>query len=209
MTDSLVDLPTATDVRDVVSRAAQALRTAGDRDWHLRAGDLSWSCWETVEHVADDLFSYAGQLAAEQPPSDRYVPWGYRRSRPDAPALTVHVDHAEGNAALVQVLEAAGGLLAAVVQVSPPQRRGFHPYGIADASGFAAMGITEVLVHLYDVAATLDLRWSPDPGVCARALRRIFADTPAGDDPWATLLWATGRVGLPGRPRRTEWRWHA
>ncbi|BCJ40570.1 hypothetical protein GCM10010168_80960 [Actinoplanes ianthinogenes] len=197
------------DVRGVVAAATEALRTAAGQDWQAPAGDLSWSCWETVEHVADDLFAYAGQLAADQPPADRYVPWGYRRARPDAPALTVYVQHADGNAGLLQVLEAAGGLLAAVVRAAPPERRGFHPFGLADASGFAAMGIVEVLVHLWDLAGTLEFAWSPDPDVCARVLRRLFPDAPAGQEPWPTLLWCTGRVALPGRARQTQWRWQA
>ncbi|SNR83754.1 hypothetical protein SAMN06264365_10696 [Actinoplanes regularis] len=193
----------------MTKQAVAALSTVQDEDWRVPAGDLSWSCWETVEHVADDLFSYAGQLAAEQPPADGYVPWGYRRARPDAPALTIFVDPESGTAGLLRVLEASGGLLAASVQVSPPQRRGFHPYGVSDAAGFAAMGIVEILIHLYDVAQTLKFPWSPEAGLCTRVLNRIFPDVPAGDDPWPALLWATGRVELPGRPRRTEWRWYA
>ncbi|BCY12643.1 maleylpyruvate isomerase N-terminal domain-containing protein [Actinoplanes sp. L3-i22] len=206
MGDSLVD---SGDVRDVVASAVAALRTVADQDWQVPAGDLEWSCWETVEHVADDLFAYAGQLAAEEPPTDRYVPWGYRRSRPVAPALTVYADPEQGTAGLLRVLDASGGLLAAIVQVSPPERRGYHPSGVADGAGFAAMGIVEVLVHLHDVAQTLKFAWSPDPDVVARVLRRLFPDMPAGHDPWPTLLWATGRAELPGHPRRTEWRWYA
>ncbi|GAA2708658.1 DinB family protein [Actinoplanes palleronii] len=209
MTDSLTVAPTAEDVRAVVARAAEALRSVADQDWQVPAGDLTWSCWETVEHVADDLFAYAGQLAADRPPTDRYVPFGYRRSRPDAPALTVHVDRSEGPAGLLQVLESSGGLLAAVVQLSPAQRRGFHPFGVADAGGFAAMGIVEVLVHLHDLAGTLRFPWSPDPDVCRRVLHRIFPDAPAGHEPWPTLLWATGRAALPDHPRQSEWRWQA
>jgi hypothetical protein len=29
-----------------------------------------------------------------------------------------------------------------------------------------------------------------------------------GPDPWATLLWANGRMDLPGGPRQASWRWH-
>jgi hypothetical protein len=27
-------------------------------------------------------------------------------------------------------------------------------------------------------------------------------------DPWTALLWATGRVELPGHPQIEEWSWH-
>lgn len=206
MADSLVD---SGHVRSVVAQAVTALRQVADQDWQVPAGGLDWSCWETVEHVADDLFSYAGQLAAEQPPTDHYVPWGYKHTRDGAPALTVYVKPEHGTDGLLQVLDAAGGLLAASVQVSPPERRGFHPYGISDASGFAAMGIVEVLVHLHDTARTLKFDWSPEPDVCTRVLARLFPDAPGGQDPWETLLWATGRGELPGHPRQTSWRWYA
>ncbi|WP_436529816.1 DinB family protein [Actinoplanes sp. HUAS TT8] len=206
MADSLVD---SGDVHSVVEQAVAALRSVGEQDWQVPAGGLDWSCWETVEHVADDLFAYAGQLAADRPPTDEYVPWGYRRSRPGAPALTVHVDPEHGTAGLLRALEAAGGLLAAVVRVSPADRRGYHPFGVSDASGFAAMGIVEVVAHLHDVAGTLKFPWSPDPDVCARVLGRLFPDAPAGHEPWPTLLWATGRAELPGHPRQEKWRWYA
>ncbi|GID62909.1 hypothetical protein Acy02nite_07900 [Actinoplanes cyaneus] len=195
------------DVRTVVTQAVVALREVAGQDWQAPAGDLDWSCWETVEHVADDLFAYAGQLAAEEPPTDRYVPFGYRRSRPAAPALTVYVDPEHGVDGLLQVLDAAGGLLAAVVRSSPASRRAFHPYGISDASGFAAMGVVEVLVHLHDLARTMTFRWTPEADVCARVLRRLFPDAPSGFEPWPALLWATGRTELPGHPRQTSWRW--
>jgi hypothetical protein len=31
---------------------------------------------------------------------------------------------------------------------------------------------------------------------------------PVVDDPWSTLLQATGRLETPGHPRRTGWRWY-
>jgi hypothetical protein len=41
------------------------------------------------------------------------------------------------------------------------------------------------------------------------ALVRVPTRAPVrGPDPWATLLWANGRVDLPGRPRQMSWRWH-
>jgi hypothetical protein len=33
---------------------------------------------------------------------------------------------------------------------------------------------------------------------------RLFPDAPDGD-PAAALLWCTGRIALPDRPRRTGW----
>jgi hypothetical protein len=42
--------------------------------------------------------------------------------------------------------------------------------------------------------------WSVSAGVLAR----LFPDAPGGD-PVAVLLWCTGRIALPDRPRRTRW----
>jgi hypothetical protein len=195
------------DVRLAVALAAATLRAAVAQDWHVRAADLTWSCWETVEHVADDLFTYAAQLSSANTPPTSHVPIGWRRSRPEGPALTLYAEDGATQEGLVQVLEASGELLAAVVTVASTQRRAFHPYGISDPAGFAAMGVVETLVHLHDVARALDVPWAPPEDLCDRALRRLFRDAPATTGRWPTLLWATGRAGLPDRPRRGEWRW--
>ncbi|MEU4619816.1 maleylpyruvate isomerase N-terminal domain-containing protein [Actinoplanes sp. NPDC023801] len=201
----------ASDVRTAVSLAAGTLRAAAGQDWRVPAGDLTWSCRETVEHIADDLFAYAGQLAVEGTPSSSSVPFGWRRNRPEGPALTIYVEETTDNEGLLQVLESSGGLLAAVVAVAPPERRAFHPYGVSDPAGFAAMGVVETLVHMHDVAAGLGLPWSPPEDLCDRSLRRLFRDVAATTtclgSRWTTLLWATGRLELPGRPRRENWKW--
>ncbi len=36
-------------------------------DLHARAGTPEWDCWETVEHLSDDLFCYAAQLGPRSP----------------------------------------------------------------------------------------------------------------------------------------------
>jgi hypothetical protein len=119
----------------------------------------------------------------------------------------VFVDPADGAAGLLEVFEACGSLLTAMVHTAPPGRQSFHNYGPSDPSDFAAMGVVEVLVHMHDVAAGLDLDWSPPGDLCAAALRRLFPQAPGDTDPWAALLWSTGRRDLPGRPAPTGWTW--
>jgi hypothetical protein len=83
-----------------------------------------------------------------------------------------------------------------------------HEWGLADPSGFAAMGCAELLLHTGDVAAAGGLSWTP-PGTLADAvLARLFPWAPTDAEPWAALLWATGRGPLPGREPVTSWRWH-
>jgi hypothetical protein len=205
--DRRMDRVTAVDVRDAVNLAADVLAAAVERDWRVPAGDLDWDCWETVEHLADDLFFYAAQLGPRRPSVEGPTPFGWAYRRPGGPALTVWAVPEDGNAGLLQVLEAAGALLAAMVEVTPPEVRAYHVFGASDAEGFAAMGVVETLVHLRDVAIGLDLEWAPPPEPCRRVLARLFPQAPTDTEPWPTLLWATGRATLPGRERLTSWRW--
>jgi hypothetical protein len=160
-----------------------------------------------VEHLADDLFAYATQLGPEHPPQDTHVPFVWSRKKPGGPPSVVFVDRSEGVAGLLQVLEACGALLSAVVRTKPPTVRAHHVYGNADPEGFAAMGVVETLVHTHDVAQGLGVTWRPPDDLCGRVLTRLFPDAPADGDRWPTLLWATGRGELPGRARLTDWRW--
>ncbi|MEU3740468.1 maleylpyruvate isomerase N-terminal domain-containing protein [Streptomyces sp. NPDC032198] len=199
---------TPDDLDQAVQLALAVLREADSAAWDGKAGALEWDCWETVEHLADDLFAYAAQLGPRQPPMDGEVPFVWEPRRPGGPSNAIHANRAAGPAGLLQVLEASGALLIAMVRTTPPTTRSYHGFGVSDPEGFAAMGVVETLVHTYDLAEGLGLTWAPPADVCARVLHRLFPDVPSGDDPWPTLLWATGRGELPGQARRTSWRWY-
>src|SRR6476646_4650311 len=84
---------TAHDVQYAVRLAAVALRCVeAAADWDANAGSLEWSCWEPVEHLADDLFAYAAQLGPERPPLDTEVPFVWSRKKPGAPANVIFAD---------------------------------------------------------------------------------------------------------------------
>jgi len=200
---------TPDDLDHAVQLAVAALRAAPSGAWDGKAGPLEWDCWETVEHLSDDLFAYAVQLGPRTPPLDGNVPFVWESRRPGGPANAVHADRAAGPAGLLQVLEASGALLVAMVRTTPQRVRAFHSHGVSDPEGFAAMGVVETLVHTRDLADGLGLAWTPPADLCARVLARLFPDGPRTTDPWPTLLWATGRAELPGHPRRTSWRWHS
>ncbi|MFD8477822.1 hypothetical protein [Kitasatospora sp. NPDC059673] len=200
---------TAADVEQAVRLAVAALTDAPSAGWRAPACGLEWDCWETLEHLADALFSYATQLAPARPPLDGYVPLRWQRERPAGPASVIFVDRAVGPAGPLQALDAGGGLLAAMVRTAAPQVRAFHSYGVSDPAGFAAMGVVETLVHTHDVAAGLGLPWDPPAELCDRALARLFPEAPSDTDRWTTLLWSTGRAELPGHGRRVFERWHS
>ncbi|MCM6776358.1 maleylpyruvate isomerase N-terminal domain-containing protein [Nocardia sp. CDC159] len=198
---------TPEDLHRAVRAAVEVLRHAPEDAWSEKAGSLEWDCWETVEHLSDDLFAYAAQMGPATPPSTGEVPFLWQSRRPGGPANAIHADRSAGPAGLLQVLEASGALLVAMVRTMPPQTRAYHGYGISDPEGFAAMGIVETLVHTHDLAQGLDLPWTPPANLCARVLARLFPHAPQDTPPWPTLLWATGRTELPDHPRLTTWRW--
>jgi hypothetical protein len=185
---------TADDVDLALEIALAALSHGLSKDWDVPAGDLTWSCRATAEHIASDLVGYAGQLTGRA--QTGYVPFDVALDR-DADA-----------AGMVDVIRATGGILAAVVRMAPQDIEVWHPYGMADASAVAAMGIVELLVHTEDICRGLGLAWEPPDALCAQVLSRLFPDAPHGSGSWRTLLWATGRTALPDRPRLDAWRWY-
>jgi hypothetical protein len=199
---------TAADVTLAVRFAVAALGRAPAEAWGNLAGSLEWDCWETVEHIADDLFAYATQLTPATPEGG-YVPIAMTSTRPGGAESAIHVDRGKGTTGLLQALEACGALLVAMVTTTSPDTRAWHPEGTSDPEGFAAMGVTETLVHGHDAAQGLGVPWEPPADLCARVLNRLFPGAPADALPWAALLWATGRADLPGRPRLGEWRWYS
>jgi hypothetical protein len=192
------------DLETTVSAATAALLEVVDEDWSILASGLTWTCRGTVEHVADDLFAYAGQIATSKPEVDTYVSFDFFAPREGEPECAVHAKPDRGNAGVVQILDACGGMLAALGRTRPATVRGWHPYGVSDPPGFAAMGTVEVLLHLHDVAAPLGFAWDPPPDVVRRVLGRLFPHAPSDGDPWQTLLHATGRD--PERPM-DSWQW--
>jgi hypothetical protein len=153
-----------------------------------------------------DLFGYAAQLGPKNLPLTVPVPFACESRRPGGPAGAIFADRTAGPAGLLQVFEATGALLAAMVASSAAYPGNQRPFGVADPHGFAAaMGIAEVLVHTHDVTRGLGAGWAPPARPCRRALNRLFPDAPADTEPWPTLLWATGRGELPGHPPVTSW----
>jgi hypothetical protein len=175
-----------------VSRHALAPSIA--RDWSVQAGDLTWDVRRTVAHVCDALGWYAAHLAAQSP----------RRLRFD---FRAHSD--TSNAELLDVLDAATATLTAVARAAPPGARAYHNYGMADISGFLAMGCDEILVHCWDAVWGLGEEFAPPPELADPVLRRLFPWAPTNESPWQALLWANGRTDLPGKERLgPDWAWH-
>jgi hypothetical protein len=188
-----VDSMTADDLDAAVAETLRILTPVQDRDWTVRAGPLDWDCRTTAAHLAHDLTAYATQLTART--DGGYLPLD----------LEVHPDATPR--VVLRIVAACAGLLALTLRAAGPEARAWH-WGPTDPSGFAALGVNETLVHTWDIAQGLNLGWTPPPALAARVLSRLFPDAPPGD-PVAALLWCTGRIALPGRPRLTDWKLRA
>ncbi|MGY1603132.1 maleylpyruvate isomerase N-terminal domain-containing protein [Geodermatophilus sp. SYSU D00815] len=155
----------------------------------LMATDVSG----VAAHLGTVLVWYAQDLAAGP-------------DRTDAVEIEPRAD--AGLPERLRQLEAAATVLARTVDGAGPDERGWHDWGIADATGFAGMGCAELLVHAGDVAEARALPWAPPADLADAVLARLFPWVPADGDPAAALRWATGRTALPGRERLRSWRWH-
>lgn len=149
---------------DSVVQMRSLLSAVVDMSWAAPAGDVEWSCRDTAVHVADDLFSYASQVIAQ--PQDNYLP------------IDIVIDPCATNCQILEAIAMCGRVLEAAAENAHPQARGWHPYGVSDGPGFAAMGAVEVLVHTYDIARGLGLEWRPPATLCAPLLGRLFPHAP-------------------------------
>jgi hypothetical protein len=147
------------------------------------------SCWTTAAHVAHDLLAYAAQLAAR--PGDGYLPFD------------LEVRDGASPRDLLRIVTAAAGLLSSALAASEPSLRAWH-WGPTDPSGFAALGVNEILMHTVDITLGLGIGWQPPAALSADVLARLFPDAPRGDAV-RVLLWSTGRADLPGRRPLTWW----
>ncbi|MFJ6610239.1 maleylpyruvate isomerase N-terminal domain-containing protein [Streptomyces sp. NPDC091289] len=170
-----------------------ALAEVTGRDWSRPAHGLDWTCRQTLDHLALGLTGYAGLLIAR--PTDRYITL-FASLDPQAPVR----DCLDG-------LRIAATLAASTVRDTDPDVRAWHPWGTSDATGFAAMAITELTLHTYDITRALGVPRPPPDTAAAAVLARLFPEAPSGRRPSDTLLWCTGRAALPGLPRRVEWQW--
>lgn len=182
------------DVRAAASVCREALGGLVDLDWSVPAGGLEWSCRQTLEHIPNTQISYASQLALA---AKERLP----RALGGADRLTVPE--------LVLSVEVNAAILEHVIRAAPAGARAYHPAGMADHSGFAAMGCDEILIHTSDITAGFGIDLRPPEALCGRVLARLFPWATGDVESWELLLWANGRKALPEVGRQDDnWRWH-
>lgn len=181
---------TVDDLAGCVGDLTQRLAALPAARWSQPAGTLSWSVAQTVDHLVDGF----GWLALQT------VEPRCGRVRVD---VVVHAQAPEEDR--IGAVQAAHHLLRAVLARTPADHRIWHPFGITDASGILAMAVAETMLHGHDVGV-LDLGSAPVT-LAHRIIDRLLPDHAGQPDPWDCLLWATGRLSLPGRADVTSWQW--
>lgn len=180
-------------VRQVAQECASFLGGVAPADWTAPIPEMEMTVAEVVAHTADSCLWYAIDLSA----GGKDLQLVEHRVKPDG-------DPQE----LLDTVTAYAAVAAAVIDAASPGARGFHPMGMADRSGFAAMACDEMLVHTDDAARGLGLTFTPPPALADAVLRRLFPWAPADGDPWELLRWANGRIALADEPRLEGWAWH-
>lgn len=171
------------------------LRSRPDSDplWTAGPPAPGWTAARTVEHVADALVFYAGQVA--------------RRATHRLPTLR---DGREAPPSeQLEDVRTAAHLLAGVLR-DLGHERAWHPSGSADVAGWVGMAVTEVLVHGCDVAGLLGVGLDLPADLCRRTVARVFPWVDLRlDDPATLLLAVTGRAQVAGVPDDPDWWWQS
>lgn len=180
-----------TTVRRVGETCAAFLSEHVGLDWSAPISDMTMTPADAIGHAANCCLWYAVDLAAEGDDLE-HVEIGVGPATP---------------AALVASLVAGARVVAAAIETAPDGARGFHPWGDADASGFAAMACDEMLIHTDDAARGLGVTFVPPADLVEAVLQRLFPEVGPVIEPWEQLRWANGRIAWGGEPRRERWRW--
>ncbi|WP_232665181.1 hypothetical protein [Pseudonocardia sp. TRM90224] len=174
--------------------ALTVLRAAVGENW-TRLADPERSCRSMLDHITLSETFYAGQLVVRPTGHTAGIAAGADARAPLPIAL--------------EAIEISATFLSWAVERSGPDVRAFHPWGTSDAAGFAAMGSLEVLVHTFDITRALGVDWLPPDDLSEPVVGRLFPLAPEGHAAGEAMLWCTGRIALPGLPRKAagDWQW--
>lgn len=192
-------MPSLEHLRTTRDLTVDFLRSVQDRDWSTAVPELDFDVTKLVGHMSQTNFWYAIDLAA---------------GGKDLVAVVPEIQLDKSPSELTDSVGVGVDVLAAVIEAASAGARGFHPFGQADRTGYAAMACDEMLVHTHDLACAFGTGFAPPAELAEAVLSRLFpwidpaAAGFADTDPWTLLLFANGRISLPGHERRRRWRWH-
>ncbi len=181
---------------DIVAATDWALAACAGASAHalgrLCVGE--WPARRVLDHLVDALLLYAGAVA--------------RRCTEPAVALR-NGDPGATPDELRAAVAGAAAVLGRLVDAMGPDERAAHPSGLADATGWAAMACTELLVHGHDLAVAVGAGAPAPDDLAGRVVDRALPWAPEAPG-MARLLWATGRSTLDGRPPAgPDWWWQS
>ena len=163
-----------------------ALSDVSDQDWTKPAFGLEWTCWQTVDHMIDCVFSYAFQLAARVPSG--FLPFNELHAQPTATAADLILGLSGVITAFTAIADSAfDGASASdgVVVLSVPDWRSRAAF--------------ELALHTYDVVSALGRGFALPTDLARRlidcpTLWMLDLDrTSSTEDPWVRLLVGSGR----------------
>ncbi len=123
---------------EALNAAFSALERVADLDWARPAGSLEWTCWQTIDHTIDCVYSFALQIGAQA----------------DSGFLPFAPMHAEATATasdLITGLRGASALLVAIARDSPQDRTASDGIVSLSIPDWRARTAYEVVLHTFDV----------------------------------------------------------
>lgn len=170
----------------LLDSVVRALDRVVDADWGKGAGSLDWTCWETVDHTIDCVFSYAMQVGARV--QSAFLPFKELHAQPEATP-----------ADLVAGLRGVGAMFAGVVGDAPAETIASDGVLSLDLPDWCARAAYEIGLHTFDVLSGLGVTYELPADLASsilacEALWMLDRDRAAtAADPWTALLRGSGR----------------
>jgi hypothetical protein len=171
---------------ETLNASFSALDQVADQDWALLAGSLEWTCWQTIDHTIDCVYSFALQIGAEA--DSGFLPF--------AP---MHAEVTASPADLLRGLRGVSALLVAVARESPQDRTASDGIVTLSISDWRARSAYEVALHTYDVMSGLGGSFSISDELAASIIKSetlwMFDRTQLQDvsGSWMALVQGSGR----------------
>jgi hypothetical protein len=178
--------PSASDLATTLGRQVELLvarvRPYRSAEWEAPSANPSWSNADTVFHLVDALTAFTIGVERRADPGRPEFP------APQRPPATW----------LPGELAAVAGRLVEALGKTDAQERVWHPRHRFSARTMAAVALSEVVLHRWDVIGPGDR--GPEPRAARLVLQGLFASQDdSSANPIALLLHVAGRVPLEGR----------
>ena len=177
---------TTDEFAQLLEMTVRSLENVVEEDWSRRADASDWTCWQTLDHMIDCLFSYALQLAARA--ESGFLPFKELHAQPNARPEE-----------LIAGLRGVGAMFLAVTRDSAADVTASDGVLLLTLRGWCDRAAYEIALHAHDVLSALGGTLDVPVEVCSSIvaspslwmLDRDRART--ATDPWTALLLGSGR----------------